>query len=275
MPDRITVYNAALRVEAYRFRGVAQPFPAHFHDYYVVGCIERGQRRLICRGREAEADAGSLLLFRPGDSHACHSVGRAALDYRALNIPKAAVARLLDADGIELLDRAAAVVRDPAAAARFRALHAALMRRAPIRPDALAALLGALSAAARPPAAARGSKRRAAVEAACAFMERRCAEPIRLEHLCARTGTSRSTLLRAFAEEKCITPYRYLEALRLNAAMRLLAEGRAPADAANLAGFFDQSHLTRAFRRCIGCTPGAYRRGFFDAEHHKGGPYGT
>jgi AraC-like DNA-binding protein len=34
----------------------------------------------------------------------------------------------------------------------------------------------------------------------------------------------------------------------------------APADAATAAGFADQAHLTRWFRRCYGITPAEFRR---------------
>ena len=39
----------------------------------------------------------------------------------------------------------------------------------------------------------------------------------------------------------------------------LLSEGVSPALAAAEAGFADQAHLTRWFRRYYGVTPGAYR----------------
>jgi transcriptional regulator GlxA family with amidase domain len=45
---------------------------------------------------------------------------------------------------------------------------------------------------------------------------------------------------------------------RLRLVRRLLAAGRLPVDAALLAGF-DQSHMTRAFIRQFGITPGRYR----------------
>ena len=36
---RAAVYDEKLRVEAYRLAGMAQPFPAHFHAYYVIGLV--------------------------------------------------------------------------------------------------------------------------------------------------------------------------------------------------------------------------------------------
>ena len=42
---RTVVYDDALHIEAYRFEGIVQPFPNHFHEYYVIGLVEGGERR--------------------------------------------------------------------------------------------------------------------------------------------------------------------------------------------------------------------------------------
>jgi AraC-like DNA-binding protein len=47
---------------------------------------------------------------------------------------------------------------------------------------------------------------------------------------------------------------------RVRRAKALLRAGRTPAEAAAEAGFSDQSHLTRHFKRLLGFTPGRYRR---------------
>ena len=49
---RTAVYDDELRIEAYRFEGIVQPFPNHFHEYYVIGFIEDGHRVLSCRNQE-------------------------------------------------------------------------------------------------------------------------------------------------------------------------------------------------------------------------------
>ena len=68
---RTAVYDEELGVEAYRFKGIMQPFPAHFHRYYVIGLVEGGDRMLSCKNREHVLERGDVILFNPGDSHAC------------------------------------------------------------------------------------------------------------------------------------------------------------------------------------------------------------
>lgn len=56
-----------------------------------------------------------------------------------------------------------------------------------------------------------------------------------------------------------ITPYRYLETIRVNEAKKLLSNGVSVLDAAIRTGFFDQCHFTNYFTRFIGLAPGVYR----------------
>ena len=108
------------------------------------------------------------------------------------------------------------------------------------------------------------------IERACAFMEQHYAGRICLDQICRCAGLSRSTLLRAFAKAKGVTPYRYLENIRIGAAKKLLEQGAAPVEAAMRTGFSDQSHFTNYFSRFIGLSPGAYRDIFLKREDEKG-----
>ena len=72
-------------------------------------------------------------------------------------------------------------------------------------------------------------------------------------------GLSKSTLLRAFTRAKRVTPYCYLENIRIGAAKKMLEQGMPPMEAALLTGFSDQSHFTNYFSRFIGIAPGVYR----------------
>ena len=84
---RTARYDQALGLEAYSLRAVDRPFPSHFHDHYVIGVVERGTRTLTCGRQRQVIGPGDVLLFNPGDSHACIQAD-GALDYRGLNIPR-------------------------------------------------------------------------------------------------------------------------------------------------------------------------------------------
>ena len=67
------------------------------------------------------------------------------------------------------------------------------------------------------------------------------------------------SFLRRFKKAAGLTPHQFLVQNRLRMAKKLLAEQLPPAAAALEAGFYDQSHLNRWFRRNIGLTPREYR----------------
>ena len=83
--------------------------------------------------------------------------------------------------------------------------------------------------------------------------------PIPMQRLAeiARVGVVR--LITRFREEVGVPPHRYVLDLRVRHAQILLRRGVRPAVAALEAGFYDQSHLARHFKRVCGSTPGKYR----------------
>lgn len=48
--------------------------------------LRGGRRVLSCKNKEYTIEKGSMLLFNPGDNHACVQNGSGNLDYRGLNI---------------------------------------------------------------------------------------------------------------------------------------------------------------------------------------------
>ena len=71
---RTAVYDTALQLEVFRFQGIAQPFPSHFHAYYVIGLIEKGRRSL------SSLRPGNIVLFNLRDTHACVQSDKGAMD---------------------------------------------------------------------------------------------------------------------------------------------------------------------------------------------------
>jgi AraC-like DNA-binding protein len=67
-------------------------------------------------------------------------------------------------------------------------------------------------------------------------------------------------LVRAFSGAYGIAPHQYLMSRRVDRARRLLLDGRPPGEVASTTGFYDQSHLTRHFKKLVGVTPGRYAR---------------
>lgn len=90
---------------------------------------------------------------------------------------------------------------------------------------------------------------------------------IYLDQICHLEGLSKSTLLRAFTKSKGVTPYSYLQNIRIGEAKKLLEQGLPPVEAALQTGFSDQSHFTNYFNRYIGLALGVYREIFLMKEN--------
>lgn len=260
---RTVVYDEDLQIEAYRFEGFMRPFPNHFHEYYVIGYVEAGQRTLSCKGQEYSVKPGDILIFNPGDSHACVQSDGGTLDYRGFNITKEAFLRLakeIDCE-LELPIFSPNRIFDSETAGCLHILHDQVMigSREPGKREnflLLGALLFQKYAHPLPRCIPRYSTE---IEQVCAFMEQHYAEHVCLDQLCHCAGLSRSTLLRAFTRLKGVTPYLYLENVRVGQAKKLLEQGVPPVEAALRTGFSDQSHFTNYFDRFLGLSPGVYR----------------
>ncbi|MDE7362156.1 MAG: AraC family transcriptional regulator [Oscillospiraceae bacterium] len=268
---RTAVFDDELKIEGYRFEGIAQPFPVHFHDYYVVGLVESGTRRLSCNNSEYTLTEGDMLLLNPSDSHGCVQTDSGAFDYRAVNISKEIMTELWREITCENYAPRFSenIRRDIELSDCFRRLHEMIMCGSSEfeKEELLLTLISGLTE--RVPFLERVSRHSAPIERACRFMDEHFAEHITLDMLCARSGLSKSTLLRSFTELKGVTPYRYLQAVRIGRAKELLAEGAKPIDAAALTGFSDQSHFTNFFGTFIGLPPTAYKRIFRDDKEDK------
>ena len=94
------------------------------------------------------------------------------------------------------------------------------------------------------------------------LIESRLDADLTLRELAAEVGYSRSHFLRTFRATTGVTPHRYILNRRIERARRLLREADISiAQVAYRCGFSSQAHLTLAFRKVCGLTPGEYRRG--------------
>ena len=92
------------------------------------------------------------------------------------------------------------------------------------------------------------------------LLDDRLTESYTIEEAARVLGAHPSHLVRTFSRAYGIAPHRYVIGRRLQLARRLLLGGEPPSSAAAAAGFYDQAHLTRHFRRVLGVTPASFAR---------------
>lgn len=115
--------------------------------------------------------------------------------------------------------------------------------------------LGRSAAAKRTPLSERQLRR------VTSFIEDNSLRNIRLEELAALTDLSQSYFSHAFKASTGVPPSQWHMQARMRRVQRMLAEVDLPLrEIALAAGFADQAHFTRVFRRFCGETPAAWRR---------------
>jgi AraC-like DNA-binding protein len=267
--DRVRFWRAprhgGLEGLSARFR--RHRYAPHTHETYAIGVILAGCETFRLRGERHYVPAGSLVFVNPGEVHD----GEPSGDGYAYRMTYPSVA-LLSEVAAEFSGRASAApffpgaaVSDPPAYAAFLATYERLEHDV----DRLAADEAMLRAyafliarhAKAPPSDASVPTAPAAVRRVREYLDAHAAEQIDLSTLSDVAGVTRYHLVRLFRREVGLTPHAYLTDRRIHAARKMLADGMPPAEVATACGFFDQSHLTRAFKSRAGVGPGAYRAG--------------
>lgn len=240
-------------------------YPPHTHEAFVVAVTEQGGSVIKSRGKVEEADGAALFIFNPAEPHAGWMGWSRLWRYRSLYLAKSAIATLAAELGIaDLPYFTENLFRDADLIEGFLSLHRALEqgRDALHERELLVGTFGELfqrhgSGGGRIQAAPRDQ---ALLRAAIDQMRERYAEDLRLEDLAESVGLTTFQLIGLFRRTTGLTPHAYLTQIRLNAACRGLRTGLAIADVAATSGFYDQSALTRHFKRCYALTPRQFAR---------------
>ncbi len=236
-------------------------FPRHTHDQFGLGVILSGGHRSWSGQGLVEAGPGHAIMVNPGEVHDGLPVAGLRRVWRMLYFaPDFLGGQFLDA-GSPDVEFARPVAADGTLAMLFSHYFRAATAQ---QPDAMHAeqsglLLFTYLQSRHSARSVQTDLLRADIRYARQRIDDDPAAPVSLASLAQETGLSRFQLIRTFVRELGITPHAYLMQARVRLVRRLLLRGVGLAQAACDAGFADQSHMTRAFRRQLGVSPGEYR----------------
>lgn len=248
------------RIEAW-FAGRA--YDPHRHDTYAIGYTLEGVQSFDYRGARADSLPGNVIVLHPDELHDGRAGTERGFRYRMLYIEPRLVREALGSRARSLPFVRSAVTSDQRLLAAVMPPLAELDRPLELleREQAVLAIADALlqldpTAQGRRPGNAIA---RTAVLRARDFLDAEFARTVAAEELERLTGLDRYELARHFRSQFGTSPYRYLTMRRLDHVRAALAAGQSLAAAALAAGFADQSHMTRRFKRAYGVSPGRWR----------------
>jgi AraC-like DNA-binding protein len=235
-------------------------FPRHSHDQLGIGIVLCGAHRSWSGIGHVEALAGDSIMVNPGEMHDGMPGGIGSRTWRMLYFEPFVVADLARAEGTDDVEVVRPAVRDTILSARFARLFRCVTARAPDKLAMDERLLLLVMRVLRRHGLRHMpvGERSPSVRIALQRLDASPSSHVSLTELARLSGVGRFQLIRGFVREVGATPHAYLVQRRVLLARQCLKRGQSIAEAALNAGFADQSHLTRAFVRQFGVTPGRY-----------------
>ena len=228
--------------------------------------IEKGCLGFDYRGERVTAGAGEINMADPGEVHNGFAVSEEGWQYRMFYLKPGQLDQIFNeccgqAKPMPVFKKG--VVRDPGFSEKIRTLHQdfenPLITRLEKESRFFSIMAGFILKHAlqkgvpKPP----GSEKTRVIKIKD-HIQHFYDTDISLEDLSRLAGISRYYLLRVFERETGLTPHTYLNLVRVKRARELMEKNTSIIETAHAAGFYDQSHLNRVFKKFYGITPGQF-----------------
>jgi AraC-like DNA-binding protein len=240
-------------------------YAKHSHETFSIGAVTGGRSVYLNRRAREWIGAGAAVMMNPDDVHACNPVADERWSYRMLHVDVAWLTRLQHELGFSENHAFRAFSQTMTTDS---ALFDGLNRLYGILVDGTAETMRKESAAITffsevqqklNPALLPDHDTSLQLSRAAEFIAANCTCSLKLGDVCKVAELSASHLIRAFKQRYGMTPHAYQINRRIQYSRAQLRRGRLIADVALDAGFADQAHLQRTFKRLVAATPGQYR----------------
>jgi AraC-like DNA-binding protein len=245
------------RMEA-RFFGNA--FSPHRHDTYAIGVTLHGIQTFTYRGATHYSKPGDLVILHPDELHDGGAATEDGLRYRMLYLEPSLLQKGLGHGWSSLPFVGDPVVNDPALRSTLLAVLSDIDGELDdlLADQLVAEVADGLTRNARGTAPEAAKTALNTVALARDYLDTHATQTVRSSDLEAVSGMDRFSLSRQFKALLGTSPHRYLTMRRLGRARAMIETGIPLAEAAAAAGFADQSHLNRQFKKAFGMTPGRW-----------------
>ena len=251
-------------LEVMSARWIEHSFAPHMHDFYAVSLNYQGRGAFDCRHQTHDAAPGTCNLIAPGELHTGRATSGDGWIYRNLHIEVPLMTKLLNSiewQGPFDVRFKSSLVSDEVLRTRLARLFASLTESSSLL-EHESLLLSVLARLITDHIVARGlrgaGREHVAIIRAMEWLDANPEQNVSIRSLADVAGLSPYYLVRVFHRQVGVPPHRYQTILRVNRARKLLTSGVPLSEVAYRTGFYDQSHLTRCFKRTLGVTPGRY-----------------
>ncbi|SFL91903.1 AraC family transcriptional regulator [Marinobacter zhejiangensis] len=242
-------------------------YAPHSHTQWSIGAITGGESTFVYRDDRYHVRTGTLVLMNPDWVHACNPIDDQPWSYLMLYVDTDWLTRLRVDAGVlgtaEWQDIATPMVTAPLWYEGYCQMADCLLD--PQRDlldkqtEVVEYLSGLMQELAGQPVQS-SARTPEGILALATYLDENVAEEVSLDALCERSGYSASHLIRAFRQHFGLTPHAYLINRRVQLGQQELKRGTPIAEAALNAGFTDQPHFQRTFKRLVAATPNQYRQ---------------
>ena len=242
-------------------------YAPHSHKQWSIGAITGGNSSFVYREDAFDVRDGDLVMMNPEWMHACNPVENQPWSYLMLYLDTSWLTQLRYDAGLlteqNWQDISTAVISDPGWYQRYNEVADCLMdaqRELLEKQTLVIAFLVDLMTSLDGHESSLPSAIPEALQQVAGRLRDRATEEISLEDLCQLSNYSQGHLIRLFKRHFGLTPHAYQINCRIQLGQQDLKQGKAIAETAVDAGFSDQPHFQRTFKKLVAATPSQYQK---------------
>ncbi|MFI1409617.1 AraC family transcriptional regulator [Streptomyces sp. NPDC020707] len=244
-------------VEVFHAHFTEYAYPMHVHDAWTLLLVDAGAVRYDLDRHEHGTPDGTVSLLPPHVPHNGSPITEDGFRKRVLYLDLSRLDETYIGPAVDTPD-----FLDPVLRRRVGQLHTALAHPGDeLEAESRLTLIGERLRGHLRPALVKDGRDadHPLAHRLRELLDERLLQGVTLQEAAGLVHAHPAHLVRAFSGAYGMPPHQYLMSRRVERARRLLLAGGAPGEVAAETGFYDQSHLSRHFKRLVGVAPGRYR----------------